>query len=59
MTRYLVRRLLQIVPLLLLISLVGFVIIQMTGDPLAAYTVDASLTGEDLVRLILHTETSH
>jgi len=51
MTRYLVRRLLQITPLLLFISLIGFVIIQMTGDPLAAYTVDVSLTGEDLVRL--------
>jgi peptide/nickel transport system permease protein len=43
--------LLQAVPLLLLISLIGFAIIQATGDPLAAYTVDTSLTGEDLARL--------
>ena len=38
-------------PLLLLISLVLFVIIQMTGDPLAAYTVDSTLSGEDIARL--------
>ena len=38
-------------PLLLLISIMLFVIIQMTGDPLAAYTVDSTLTGEDIARL--------
>ena len=51
MTAYLVRRLIQAVPLLLIISLVGFMIIQATGDPLAAYTVEASLTADDIARL--------
>ena len=51
MTAYIVRRLIQTVPLLFLISFIGFIIIQATGDPLAAYTVDASLTGDDIARL--------
>jgi peptide/nickel transport system permease protein len=51
MTAYLIRRLLQAIPLLLFISIIGFAIIQATGDPLAAYTVDASLTGDDIARL--------
>ncbi len=46
-----VRRLLQAIPLIMIISFVGFLIIQATGDPLAAFTVDASLTGEDIMRL--------
>ncbi len=41
----------QAVPLLLLISFVVFLSIQATGDPLAAYTVDASLTADDIARL--------
>lgn len=51
MTAYVVRRLIQAVPIILIVSLVGFMIIQATGDPLAAYTVDASLTGDDIARL--------
>src|SRR5215212_3542188 len=51
MVAYLVRRLIEAVPLLLLITLVLFVIIQMTGDPLAAYTVDTTLSGADMARL--------
>ena len=51
MTAYMVRRLIQVVPLLLLISLIGFALIQATGDPIAAFTVDASLTSEDIARL--------
>src|SRR5919205_3868120 len=51
MVAYIVRRLLEAVPLLLVITLVLFVIIQMTGDPLAAYTVDSTLTGADIARL--------
>ena len=31
--------------------MIGFAIIYATGDPLAAYTVDASLTGDDIARL--------
>lgn len=51
MTRYIVHRLIQVVPLLFLISFIAFLIIQATGDPLAAFTVDASLTAEDIARL--------
>jgi peptide/nickel transport system permease protein len=51
MTAYVVRRLIQAVPIILIVSIVGFAIIQATGDPLAAYTVDASLTGDDIARL--------
>jgi peptide/nickel transport system permease protein len=42
------------VPLLLIITFIGFVLVQATGDPLAAYTVDASLTAEDIARLRHH-----
>ena len=51
MTAYLARRLIQSVPLLLIISFIAFAIVQATGDPLAAYTVDASLTSDDIARL--------
>jgi len=51
MASYAARRLVEAVPLLLFISVILFVVIQMTGDPLAAYTVDATLTGEDIARL--------
>lgn len=51
MTAYVVRRLIQTLPIIFFVSLVGFMIIHATGDPLAAYTVDASLTGEDIARL--------
>jgi peptide/nickel transport system permease protein len=54
MARYAAHRLIEAVPLLLLVSIILFGIIQMTGDPLAAYTVDATLTGEDIVRLRAH-----
>ena len=51
MAHYLVRRLVQTVPLLLLISIIGFGIIQLTGDPLAAYTMETALSGKDIARL--------
>ena len=51
MRTYLLKRSFQAIPLLLLISIVVFASIQATGDPLAAYTVDASLTADDIVRL--------
>jgi peptide/nickel transport system permease protein len=51
MVRYLARRLVQTVPLLLLISILGFGIIQLTGDPLAAYTMETALSREDIARL--------
>lgn len=51
MRNYILKRVVQAVPLLLLISFVVFLSIQATGDPLAAYTVDASLTSDDIARL--------
>ena len=51
MRTYILNRLVQAVPLLLLISFIVFMSIQATGDPLAAYTVDASLTSDDIARL--------
>jgi peptide/nickel transport system permease protein len=51
MTAYIIRRILQALPVLLLITIIGFAIIQATGDPLAAFSMDASLTGEDMARL--------
>jgi peptide/nickel transport system permease protein len=51
MGRYVARRAVEALPLLLLVSIILFAIIQLTGDPLAAYTVDSTLTGEDLIRL--------
>ncbi|MGH2617180.1 MAG: ABC transporter permease, partial [Thermomicrobiales bacterium] len=51
MARYLARRLVQTIPLLFLISIMGFVIIQATGDPLAAYTMETALSREDIARL--------
>jgi peptide/nickel transport system permease protein len=54
MGKYVVRRLLQAVPLLLVISFVAFAIVQATGDPLSAYTVEAALTSEDIERLRAH-----
>jgi peptide/nickel transport system permease protein len=54
MARYAARRLVEAVPLLLLVSIILFAMVQLTGDPLAAYTVDATLTGEDIARLRQH-----
>lgn len=51
MARYILRRLAQTIPLLFLISILGFGIIQATGDPLAAYTMEAALSREDIARL--------
>src|SRR5580765_5164072 len=51
MGRYIAQRALEAIPLLLLISIILFGIIQVTGDPLAAYTVDSTLTSEDILRL--------
>src|SRR3982750_3162436 len=51
MGRYVARRALEAVPLLLLISVILFGIIQITGDPLAGYPVDSTLTSEDILRL--------
>jgi peptide/nickel transport system permease protein len=52
MTRYIVRRLIQAVPLLLVISIIVFALIQIApNNPLAAYQNNPNITPEDLLRL--------
>lgn len=52
MTAYLIRRVLQSVPLLAVISIIVFVLIQITpGGPMAAYEENPNLTAEDMARL--------
>jgi peptide/nickel transport system permease protein len=51
-TRYVVRRLIQALPLLLGISIVSFAILKLApGGPLAAYAANPYVTDEDLQRL--------
>jgi peptide/nickel transport system permease protein len=52
MGRYIIRRLLQAVPLLFLISLLAFVLIRMSGDPMSMYGGNAALTAADRDRII-------
>ena len=52
MTRYIIRRIVQAIPLLLLISFTVFMLMQLIpGGPLAAYQNDPDITPEDLERL--------
>ncbi len=51
MTRYIIRRLLQAFPLLFLISLVLFVLMQNMGDPLATMGGRKATRSEDRIRL--------
>ena len=51
MTRYIIRRLLQAIPLLLLISIVLFVLMQNMGDPLATMGGRKVTRSEDRIRL--------
>ncbi len=52
MTRYIIRRLLQAIPLLLAISIAVFALMQaIPGGPLAAYENNPNITPEDLERL--------
>ncbi len=52
MTRYIVRRLLQFIPLLFLISLLLFSLLQiLPGGPLAAYENNPNVTSQDIARL--------
>lgn len=51
MTRYIIRRLVQMIPLLWVISVVAFVLLQLTpGDPAAALEDNPSITAEDRAR---------
>ena len=52
MGRYLIRRSLQAIPILIVISMIVFVLIQLTpGGPMAAFEENPNLTPEDLARL--------
>ncbi len=52
MTRYIIRRLLQFIPLLFLISVLLFTLLQIIpGGPTAAYANNPEITSEDLARL--------
>lgn len=51
MTRYIVRRLLQLIPIMWLISVIVFVLLQLTpGDPAAALEDNPNITAEDRAR---------
>lgn len=52
MTRYVIRRLLQAIPLLLLVSMAVFALIQLVpGGPMGVYGKSPNLSAEDLARL--------
>ena len=52
MGQYVVRRILQAVPLLFLISVMSFMLIRMSGDPMSMYAQSSSLTQSDRERII-------
>jgi ABC-type dipeptide/oligopeptide/nickel transport system permease component len=51
MTRYIIRRLLQAIPLLFFISLILFILMQNMGDPLATMGGRKVTKQEDRIRL--------
>lgn len=52
MGQYVARRALQAIPLLLLISVMAFLLIRMSGDPMSMYGQSAAITAEDRDRII-------
>ncbi|MGH2618773.1 MAG: ABC transporter permease, partial [Thermomicrobiales bacterium] len=50
--QYLARRLLQAVPLLFLISLLAFMLIRLSGDPMSMYAQGSALTAADRDRIM-------
>ncbi|HBY47402.1 MAG TPA: diguanylate cyclase, partial [Chloroflexi bacterium] len=52
MTQFLLRRLIQSVILLVIVSFIGFMILNLApGGPLAAYALNPNMTQADRVRL--------
>jgi len=51
MSRYIIKRLLISIPVLLGISLVAFFLVQASGDPMAVYNSNPNLSSADLARL--------
>lgn len=52
MTQYILRRLLQAIPLLFLISLLAFMMIRLSGDPMSMYGQSSALTAADRDRIM-------
>lgn len=52
MGQYIARRLLQAIPLLFLISLLAFMMIRLSGDPMSMYAQGSALTAEDRGRIM-------
>jgi peptide/nickel transport system permease protein len=52
MGQYIARRLLQAIPLLFLISLLAFMMIRLSGDPMSMYAQGSALTAEDRDRIM-------
>jgi len=51
MLRYIVRRLLISIPVLIGVSLIAFLLVQASGDPMAVYNSNPHISAEDLARL--------
>lgn len=52
MLRYIIRRLLQAIPLLIGVSMIGFGLMQLApGGPLAVYTLNPTITAQDIERI--------
>jgi len=51
MTRYIIQRILISIPVLLGISLITFFLLHASGDPMAVYASNPSISAEDLERL--------
>lgn len=51
MARYILRRLLISAPVLLAITVITFFLLRASGDPMAVYASNPSVTAEDLIRL--------
>jgi peptide/nickel transport system permease protein len=52
MLGYIVRRLLQAIPLLFVVSLMAFLLIRLGGDPMSMYGFSPTMTPEDRERII-------
>ena len=52
MLNYITRRLLQAIPLLIGVSMIGFGLMQLApGGPLAVYTLNPTITAQDIERI--------
>ena len=52
MRRYILRRLVQAVPLLFLVSLLAFLLLRASGDPMSIYGAGVNLSAEDRARIV-------